>query len=147
MKVGPVIILVLFTFNVSRSQARQGKSSPSAQSSLTVTATVEPSVWLVMEPDGKRDLIVANAPDPKESFSHAPDTKARRRSSAPAKRQTSSAATSRESLHNQDASAVQFNFPNVSRRFEVTQKLVLLDVSEGGRTGAWPVMVTTIVAQ
>jgi hypothetical protein len=146
MKVGPVIILVLFTFNVSRSQLRQGKSGPSAQSSLTVTATVEPSVWLVMGPDGKRDVIVANAPDSRESFSHAA-VPARRKSSTPVKRQTSTAATSRESLHNQDASAVQFNFPNVSRQFEVTQKLVMMDVSEGGKTGARPVTVTTIVAQ
>jgi hypothetical protein len=88
MKVGLVIILVLFTCNVSHAQARQGQLGSSAQSSLTVTATVESSVWLIMEPNGKREVVVANAPDPKESFSHATVNKAGGENAA--KKQTSS---------------------------------------------------------
>jgi hypothetical protein len=145
MKVGPVIILVLFTFNLSRAQARHGKSGSSAQSSLTVTATVEPSVWLVMEPDGKRDVVVANAPDSRESFSHA--ARARRKSASMAKKQKSPRAISQESLRNPDDTTVRFDFPIVSGQFDVTQKTVLMDVSEAGRTVARPVTVTTIVAQ
>jgi hypothetical protein len=70
MKVEFVLILFLFGCNVAHSQERHGQTGSSAQSSLTVTATVEPSVWLIEEPDGKRDVVVANAPDPKESFYH-----------------------------------------------------------------------------
>ena|SRR5437660_6480086 len=88
MKVGPVIILVLFTFNGSRSQAPHGKPSSSAQSSLTVTATVEPSVWQLMEPDGKRDVVVADAPDSKDFFSHAA-TQPRRKSVSTSKKRNS----------------------------------------------------------
>jgi hypothetical protein len=146
MKVGFVIILVLFTFNVSRSQARHGKSGSSAQSSLAVTATVEPSVWLVMESDGKREVIVANAPDSRESFSHTV-TQARGKKASMAKKQNFSAAKSHGLLRNQDETAVQFNFPSVSAQFDVTQKTVMMDVSESGKTVARPVTVTTIVAQ
>src|SRR4051794_34899846 len=146
MKVGPVIILVLFTFNLSRSQARHGKSGSSAQSSLTVTATVAPSVWLVMEPDGKQDMVVANAPDPKESFSHAP-AKARRQSANLAKKQNSSIVRSQERLQKRDDTSVHFDFPTVSRQFDVTQKTVIVNVSEGAKTVTRPVIVTTVVAQ
>jgi hypothetical protein len=147
MKVGPIFILVLFTCNISQSQARPAQSGSSAHSSLTVTATVTPSVWLVTEPDGKRDLIVANAPDPKESFSHAPAIKARGKGATQTKKQTSSAAISQKPPRNQDDTGVQFNFPSISGQFDVTQKTVLMDVSEGGKTEARPVTVTTIVAQ
>ena len=77
MKVGPVLILVLFICSIAQSQTRHGQSGASAASSLTITATVAPSVWLVMEPDAAQKVVVANVPDPKESFSHAA-TKARR---------------------------------------------------------------------
>jgi hypothetical protein len=147
MKAGPIFILVLCTCNISQSQARPAQSGSSAHSSLTVTATVTPSVWLVTEPDGKRDLIVANAPDPRESFSHAPAIKARGKGGTQTKKQTSSAAISQKPPRNQDDTGVQFNFPSVSGQFDVTQKTVLMDVSEGGKTEARPVTVTTIVAQ
>lgn len=146
MKVSHVLILVLFICSIAQSQTRHEQSGASAASSLTVTATVAPSVWLVMEPDGKQNMVVANAPDPKESFSHSP-AKAHRKSPTLAKKQTSSSAISRESLRSQDDTAVQFNFPNASKQFEVTQKTVMMDVSENGKTGARPVTVTTIVAQ
>jgi hypothetical protein len=123
---------------VSQAHQRQG--------SLTVTATVEPSVWLVMEPDGKRDVIVANAPDSRESFSHAA-IQARRKSASMAKKQNSLRAISQQSPHNQDDATVHFDFPIVSRQFDVTHKTVLMDVSEAGKTVARPVTVTTVVAQ
>jgi len=140
MKVGPVIILVLSTFNISHSQARRQSGSP-AQSSLTVTATVEPSVWLVTEPDGKRDIVVANAPDPKEAFSHSRPHKSKR--SAQAAGQT---AVKKEAVR-QDGAAVQFSFPMAPRQFEVTRKTVMMDVTENGRTDQHPVTVTTVVPQ
>jgi hypothetical protein len=146
MKVGPVIILVLFTFNVSRSQVRHGKSGSSAQSSLTVTATVEPSVWLVMEPDGKRDVVVANAPDPKESFSHR-SAKPDRTSAALAKKQNPSIAKSQVPLQKQDDTGIHFDFPTGSRQFDVTQKTVMVNMSKGAKTVARPVTIMTVVAQ
>jgi hypothetical protein len=146
MKVGPVIILilVLFTFNFSRSQARHGKPGSSAQSSLTVTATVEPSVWLVMEPDGKRDVVVANAPDPKDSFSHR-SAKPHRTSAA--KKEKFSIAKSQEPLQKQDDTGIHFDFPTVSRQFDVTRQTVMMSVSEGVKRVARPVTITTVVAQ
>jgi hypothetical protein len=136
MKVGPIVILLLFTFNVSHSQTLNRTSGSSAHSSLTVTATVEPSVWLIMEPDGKRDVVVANAPDPRESFSHAP-AKAHRNGTA--RKQT---AIPNKSTND----AVQFNLPT-PKRFDVGEKTVMMDVSEGGKTGRRPVTVTTVVPQ
>ncbi|MGZ7104655.1 MAG: hypothetical protein ACXVKC_04410 [Candidatus Angelobacter sp.] len=142
MKVGFVLILIIFTFNLSYSQARHGRSGSSAHSSLTVTATVEPSVWLDMEADGKRELVVANAPDPQESFSHAPAGKAAKKSAVPAKEQNSSTTLP----HHQHA-AVQFSFPMAPRQFEVTRKTVVMDVTEDGRAERRPVTVTTVVPQ
>jgi hypothetical protein len=95
MKVGPVLILVLFICSIAQSQTRH-ESGASAANSLTVTATVAPSVWLVMEPDGRQDMVVANAPDSKESFSHS-SAKAHRKSPGTETkffyRQTATAAT------------------------------------------------------
>jgi hypothetical protein len=136
MKVGPIVILLLFTFNVSHSQTLNRTSGSSAHSSLTVTATVEPSVWLIMEPDGKRDVVVANAPDPRESFYHAPAKAHRNRT---ARKQTA--------IPNKSANdAVQFNLPT-PKRFDVSEKTVMMDISEGGKTGRRPVTVTTVVPQ
>lgn len=98
-----------------------------------------------MEPDGKRDLVVANAPDPQESFSHAPASKAGKKSAAPAAKKQTSSAIPREALHNQDNAAVQFTFLTAPQQFEVTKKTVMMDVSEGGKTERRPVTVTTIV--
>jgi hypothetical protein len=146
MKVGPVFILVLFICTIAQSQTRHGQSGSSAHSSLSVTATVTPSVWLVMEPDGKQDMVVANAPDPKGSFSH-PLAKARRKNASLAKKQHSSTAKSVEPLQKQDDTSVYFDFPTVSRQFDVTQKNIIMNVSEGAKTIALPVIVTTVVAQ
>jgi hypothetical protein len=141
MKVGPVLILVLVISNIAHSQAGQhGQSGSAAQGSLTVTATVESSVWLV-DPDGKREIVVANAPDPNESFYHSQTHK--RKSAAPAAAKQT--AVTKELVRNQDGAAVQFSFPTGSKQFEVTRKTVMMDVSEGGKTERRPVMVTTVV--
>jgi hypothetical protein len=98
-----------------------------------------------MEPDGKQNMVVANAPDPKESFSHAA-TEARRKSATVAKKQNSPNAIS-QPLHNQDDTTIRFEFPIASRQFDVTQEAVMMDVPEAGETEARPLTVTTIVAQ
>src|SRR5579859_7470668 len=141
MKVGFVFILILFPFSISHSQARHGQSGSSAQGALTVTATVESSVWLVMETDGKRDVVVANAPDPKQSFYHA---EARHRKRQPAAGKPPS--IRKEALRTQDGS-IQFSFPTGPKQFDVTKKTLMMDVSEGGRSERRPVVVTTIVPQ
>jgi hypothetical protein len=146
MKVGPVLILVLFICSIAQSQTRHGQSGASAASSLTITATVAPSVWLVMEPDGTQKVVVANVPDPKESFSHAA-TKARRKRETLAKKQKPANAISQQSLNNQDDARVRFDFPMVSSQFDVTKTTIIMNVSEGGKIVQRPVIVTTIVAQ
>jgi hypothetical protein len=146
MKVVFVFILFLFSCADGQSQVRPDHSGSSAHSSLTVTATVAPSVWLVMEPDGKQNIVVANAPDPKESFSHAA-TKARRKRETLAKRQNSPNAISQKLLNNQDDAAVRFEFPIASSQFDVTKTTVIMGVSEGGKMVKRPVIVTTVVAQ
>ena len=143
MKAEFVLVLVLFICNVSHSQAPSKQSGSSAQSSLTVTAIVEPSVWLVMEPDGQSDVFVANAPDPKQSFSHAPLSKPGRKSAAPTTAKHTSIA--KEPVHNQNHDAVQFSFPTSSKQFDVSKRTVMMDVSEGGVTARRPVIVTTAV--
>jgi hypothetical protein len=146
MKVVFVFILFLFSCADGQSQVRPRQSGSSAHSSLTVTATVAPSVWLVMEPDRKQSIVVANAPDPKEPFSHAA-TKARRKRATLAKRQNSPNAISQKLLNNQDDAAVRFEFPIASSQFDVTKTTVIMGVSEGGKIVKRPVIVTTVVAQ
>ena len=145
MKVAFVIVVVLFNCSVAQSQTPTRQSGSSTASSLTVTATVAPSVWLVMEPDGKQNVVVANAPDPKESFSPVVPAKSGKRA-AQANKQASSAMPGK-SRHNQAENSVRFNFPTASKQFDVTQKTVIMNLSEGGKTVERPVIVTTIVAQ
>jgi hypothetical protein len=140
MKLGPVIILFLFTFTISHSQAPNRPTGSPAQSSLTVTATVVPSVWLIVEPDGIRDAVVANAPDAKEPFFHAP---AKTHGNGTAKKQT---APPTKSMRNKVEDAVQFTLPT-PQRFDVSKETVMLDVSKDGKTSRRPVIVTTVVPQ
>jgi hypothetical protein len=154
MKVGSLLVLVLFTFNVSHSQSNGGRSGGSNQGSLTVTATVEPSVSLIMEPDGKRDVVVANAPDSKESFSRAAPPKGqkslqgRSRSKRDAGAEEKKPAPAVQSAGSAPGDAsVLFTFPTAAKQFEVTKKTVTMDVTEGGKTERRPVTVTTIVVQ
>src|SRR4051794_29699616 len=72
MKVGLVLFISILTCCFAHPQSRQAASGSSAQGGLTVTATVESSVWLVPTPDGTQELVVANAPDSKQTFDHPP---------------------------------------------------------------------------
>ncbi|HEU4414347.1 MAG TPA: hypothetical protein VFT65_06145 [Candidatus Angelobacter sp.] len=78
-----------------------------------------PSVRLVAEPNGKRDVIVSNAPDSKESFFLAPV---------------------RASKVDSD---VQFSFPAAPPQYEVTKKTVMMTVYVGGKTEQRQVILTT----
>lgn len=98
-----------------------------------------------MEPDGKQNVVVANAPDPKESFSPGVTVKAGKRAAQSTKQPSS--AMHGKSPHNQTENSVQFNFPTASKQFDVTQKTVIMNVSEGGKTVARPVIVTTVVTE
>lgn len=149
MKAGALFVVLCFTFNVCHSQSQSKRPGRSAQGSLTVTATVVPSVWLVMEPDGKRDVVVANAPDPKESFYRAaPATKPesvrgrRTQKTSPAGENKTASAVQASAVTNQ--SFVQFSLPAASK-FEVSRKTVQMDVADGSKTERRAVMVTTIV--
>jgi len=145
VKVAFVLVVVLFNGSVAQSQTPTRQTGSSTTSSLTVTATVAPSVWLVMEPDGKQNVVVANAPDPKESFSPVAPVKSVKRAAQSTKQPSS--AMPGKSRHNQAENLVQFNFPTASKQFDVSQKTIIMNVSEGGKTVARPVIVTTIVAQ
>jgi hypothetical protein len=135
MKVGFVLI---------HSQAPSRQSGSSAQGSLTVTAIVEPSVWLIMEPDDEREVVIAKAPDPKESFSHVPITEPGRKSAALGKAKQT--AITKDPVRNQNCAA-QFSFPTSSKQFDVSKRTVMIDVSEGAVTERRPVIVTTVVPQ
>ncbi len=63
---GPVrIIAILFVSLSSYSQSPAGGS-------LTVQVNVGSSVGLFVQPNGEQSIVVANAPDPKQSFSQKP---------------------------------------------------------------------------
>ena len=64
-----LLILLAIAFNAASAQSRPGPAGRSAQGALTVTVVVESSVGLVAGPDGRQQLIVANAPDTRETFS------------------------------------------------------------------------------
>jgi hypothetical protein len=169
MKVGALFVLLICTFSVCHSQSQSKHPGGSAQGSLNVTATVVPSVWLVMEPDGKQDVIVANAPDPKESFYRAAPAKKQkplrgqraqnmmpvvRNKTAPAV-QTSAASTESfvrskpvgDQFLLRGEPSIRFSLPTASNKFEVSRQTVSMDVTEGGKTQRRPVTVTTIVAR
>src|ERR1051325_5169963 len=64
-----LLILLAIAFNAASAQSRPGPAGRSAQGALTVTVVIESSVGLVAGPDGRQQLIVANAPDSRETFS------------------------------------------------------------------------------
>lgn len=104
-----------------------------------------------MKQDDNRNVVVANPPDPEQSFTHASATKSRKKSATVKRKPNSVRATSQELVwpelvqHQDDPGS--FNCPFVSRQFDVTQKLVIMEVSEAGKTVERPVIVTTIVLQ
>ena len=156
MQAGPVRLLVflLLAINVLEAQSSQKHSGGTAPGSLQVTVTVVPSVWLVMDPDGKLEAVVANAPDPTDSFVHA---------AAPQKRQAAKTASrkSRTPAPAQQTPAgpvpgiqprdhgnapLQFSLPK-PKQFEVKHEIKMMDVEVNGKTERRPVTVTTVVPQ
>jgi hypothetical protein len=146
MQAGPVLILCLFTFSAVQGQSPQKQSAGTAQGSLQVTATVEPSVWLVMEPDGKQKTVIANAPDAPEAFFHAPS-----QNNQSLKKQKTSAARpsvvmpSAQGQGKQNEAAVEFSLPTQAKQFDVKLESMVMNVSDGGKTGHQLVAVTTVV--
>ena len=104
---------------VSSAHSQQVSGGHTAQASLTVTVMVESSVGLVPGEDGKPQLIVANAPDPRETFS--PRT-----------------AVSK--------SSVLYAVAGKPVHVEVTRETEMLRIN-GGKTGRQPVTVVTVVPQ
>ena len=69
MKNAGIFLVLALASVIASAQSRPGQIGHSAQGTLTVTVIVESSVGLVAGADGKQQLIVANAPDPKQTFS------------------------------------------------------------------------------
>src|SRR5882672_9536918 len=140
MKAGPVLILFLFAFNVVQGQSPYKQSGGPAQGSLRVTVTVEPSVWLTMAPDGKQEMVVANAPDPKEAFSHAPFPKNQSKNQLKNQNTVTARASTvmppAQGPSSQREAAVQFSLPPEAKQFEVKQEIRMMDASEGGKRGS-----------
>lgn len=145
MKVGPLLVLFVFTFNISYSQSQQKMQGSSAQGSLTINVTVVPSVWLVMEPDGKQEVMVANAPDSKESFSQPASTKPK--SSARTSKRSVKASASIVQQKRYSEGDVSYRIPTGPTEFEVTEETKMMNVIDGGKTTQQPVRVTTVVPQ
>jgi hypothetical protein len=156
MQAGTVRLLffLLFTINILEAQSLQKHSDGPATGSLQITATVVPSVWLVMDHDGKQATVVANAPDPKESFFHP--AAAQKQKTLKATSGKSPASTSRQQTSadmrralrplNQSDAAIQFSLPP-TKQFEVKQEIILMDVDMNGKTERRPVTVTMVVPQ
>jgi hypothetical protein len=150
MQVRPVLILVLFTFSFSLAQSNNRRSGGSAQGSLSVTATVVPSVWLSMDPAGKQEVVVANSADSKESFSHAKGPGKKKTQTTPSKKRSSSQAQTSAGAplqpRNQSDATVQFSVPS-PKQFELREEIMVMDVSKNGKTERQPVKITTVVPQ
>jgi|ERR1700704_2307084 len=149
-----LLVLLLLPITILEAQSVQKPSGGPATSSLRVTATVVPSVWLVMDPDGKQETVVANAPDPKEDFVHVTTpqklktTKTTfRKSYAQAPQQQTPAGPQRATQpRNQGDASTQFSLPK-PKQFEVKQEIKVMDVDVNGKTERRPVTVTTVVPQ
>jgi hypothetical protein len=151
MQVRPVLILVLFTFSFSLAQSNNRRSGGSAQGSLSVTATVVPSVWLSMDPAGKQEVVVANSADSKESFSFVKGAEKKQTQATPSRKRSSSQAqtSAGRPLHqprNQSDATVQFSLPS-PKQFELREEIKVMDISEDGKTERQPVKITTVVPQ
>ena len=51
------------------------EAAEAANGTLAVTASVQTSVALVMEPDGSQRIVIANAADPRDNMSRLESTK------------------------------------------------------------------------
>jgi hypothetical protein len=156
MKVGLVLVLFVFTCCFGHGQSRQARPGSSPQGSLTVTATVESSVWLVPTPDGKQELVVANAPDSKQTFYHPPTAK-RKEKKLPARLENNAIPTGINKAAfkvtpggqhgNQNEATVVYSFPAAPKQVEVTQEIRMMDLADVGATSREIVQVITVVAQ
>ena len=145
MQAGPVLLLFFFSFSVVQGQSPHQRPGGTAEGSLQVTVTVQPSVWLMMSPDGKQETAVANAPDGKEAFFHVPSLKKQ----SLKKQKTFAARPSvvmppAQGPGTQDEAPVKFSLPTQAKQFEVKHETMVMDVSNGGKTGRHPVTVTTV---
>jgi hypothetical protein len=118
------LALAVFTFvtPVSSARSQQASGGRTAQASLTVTVVVESSVSLVPGQDGEQQLIVANVPDPRETFS------------------------SRTALKKDAGGSVMYAFPGKPFHAEVTRETQMLKLN-GAKAGRQPVTVVTVVPQ
>jgi len=64
----PILIALLAFLAVPAPAQSRSTHEATAEGSLTVTAVVNSSVGFMRTPDGRQLLIIANAPDPKETF-------------------------------------------------------------------------------
>jgi hypothetical protein len=90
-------------------------------------------------------VVVANAPDPKESFYRpAPRKQAKAAQSATAATQRQVVS---EMIADQGRAAVAYSFPGRPEQFEVTRANRMMDVPDGGKIRREAVAITTIVAR
>jgi hypothetical protein len=108
------LLAFLFIGTIGHSQ-----SSAPKHASLTVTLTVGSSVGLVLDRDGKNKVIIANSPDPAQTFAPPAST----------------------------APAVEYRFPGHAAAFEIHREIVSMNVESAGRKQREPVTVTTVVAK
>ena len=119
---------------------RQSHAGGSAESTLTITATVQATVSIDMSHAGEQRVIVANAPDPKESFYRSPLSRQSKTVNARAEIRKKAAADPSEA-------AVAYSFPAKPGQFEVIRTTRVMDVSDGGKTHPQAVAVITVVAR
>ena len=105
---------------IAAAQSPHDRNVRSAQGSLTVNVIVESSVGLIQGADGENQLVVANAPDSKETFSP------------------------RGSLNKDSRSPVSYSFPGEPADFDRSCETRVMDVSDGNKVHQ-PVTVLTVV--
>jgi hypothetical protein len=107
-----------------------------------------------MDPDGKQETVVANAPDPKEDFVRiATPQKLKtakttfKKTYTPAPQQQTPTSSQRTAQpRNQGDASIQFSFVK-PKQFEVKQEITVMGVDVNGKTERQPVAVTTVVPQ
>lgn len=103
-----------------------------------------------MDSDDKQEVIIANSADSKDSFSHAAEplktkTAARyaKKSLAEQVKRGPEGMSRAQTPANQSEAAAQFIFPT-PKQVEVKTEMVVMNVSEAGKTKREPVRVTTV---
>jgi hypothetical protein len=111
-------------------------------------------VWLVTGPDGTQEAVVANAPDPTDTFYREPAKKANNKLPArPRKRAASRlgpimhAIPRGQQIDSQSEVAVLYDLATPSKQFEVRSETVMKNVDDGGKTERRAVKLITIVVR